>query len=82
MLNAEKLKQVIDERGISITKLVKSLGITRESFYNKLNGVTEFKASEILKTTKALNMNRDTRDAIFFSEEGELNSHSKNVGKN
>lgn len=82
MLNTEKLREAIDDKGISITKLAKSIGITRESFYNKMNGNNEFKASEIHKTTKVLGLTRDRRDAIFFSDDSELNSREINPSGN
>lgn len=82
MLNTEKLREAIDDKGISITKLAKSIGITRESFYNKMNGNNEFKASEIQKTTKVLGLTRDRRDAIFFSDDSESYSRAINPSGN
>lgn len=43
--------------------------ISRETLYNKLKGVGEFKASEITGVTKALNLTTEERDAIFFCKE-------------
>lgn len=68
------LRKVIDESGISITYLAKKLGISREGFYKKLNGDTEYKASEIFKLQKILHLTDKTRDKIFFAHNSELDS--------
>lgn len=68
------LRKVINRSGISITFLAKKLGLSREGFYKKLNGETEYKASEIFKLQKILHLDDRTRDKIFFGENSELNS--------
>ena len=70
------LKKVIDESGISITFLAEKLGISRVGFYKKLNGETEYKASEIFKLQKILHLTDKARDKIFFAENSELNSRN------
>ncbi len=76
MLDTVKLKNKIAENGTSITFVSNALGITREGFYNKINGVTEFKGSEISKLSKVLKLTKKERDDIFFANDSELNSRS------
>lgn len=68
MTNTEELQKCISVSGISITFLAKQLGISREGFYNKLNGITEFKASEIAKIAQLLRLTDAERNFIFFAE--------------
>ncbi|TLN26715.1 helix-turn-helix transcriptional regulator [bacterium] len=67
MTNTAKLRDAINRTGISITFVANSLGITREGLYNKLNGETEFKGSEIAAMAKLLNLSTKERDEIFFA---------------
>lgn len=69
MVNSEKLKEKIDETGVSISHLARKSGMTRESFYNKMNNETEFKVSEMLKISKALNISFEEREEIFFADD-------------
>lgn len=71
MVNIELLKQVINESGITMTALAKKANITRETIYNRLNGIGEFTASEIVGMTKALNLSGARRDEIFFANKVE-----------
>lgn len=61
------MKNIISSSGRSVSFIAIKLGISRESLYNKMNGVTEFKASEIVNLTKLLNLSKETRDDIFFN---------------
>ena len=49
-------------------------GILRETLYNKLKGLSEFKASEITALSNVLNLSSKERDEIFFGFKSELNS--------
>lgn len=81
MTNSKLLQESIESSGISITFVAKYIGISREGFYKKLNGVTEFKASEIMKIAELLHLNNTTRDNIFFAPESELNSRQNNKNR-
>ena len=67
-MNCEKLKKKIESTGLKIVFIADQLGITRESFYKKLNGSNEFKASEIRKLSEILVLSSAERDDIFFDE--------------
>lgn len=62
---------------MTIVAIAEKSGILRETLYNKLNGSVEFKASEILRLSKALRLSTEERDLIFFTEDSELNSTRK-----
>lgn len=74
MLKTEKLRDAIQASGISIVYLANKLGLTREGLYNKINGLTEFKASEIINISDVLHLNVSQRDSIFFDNSNEFNS--------
>lgn len=78
MTDSKKLREKITASGLNIKFIATSIGITREGLYNKLNNLTEFKSSEIVKLTELLNLSRDERDDIFFAINSELNSLKDN----
>ncbi|PQL22491.1 toxin-antitoxin system, antitoxin component, Xre family protein [Veillonella sp. T14073-2] len=60
------LKQIIDNKGYKLSHVASELSLTREGFYKKLRGDTEFKASEIAKLVELLKLtSKETKD-IFF----------------
>ena len=61
------LKTKISESGIKMTILSEKTGISRETLYNRLNENGEFKASEIVALTSALNLTKEERDKIFLT---------------
>ncbi len=66
MVNVELLKTKIDESGITITALADKMGVSRETFYNRLESPDAFKLSEVIGLSKALNLpSKDVRQ-IFF----------------
>ena len=71
-LNSVILKDIIDDSGITMTAIAEKLGISRESLYHKVNGKTEFTASQIMAVQKILHLSNDARDAVFFGREREL----------
>lgn len=66
MTDFEKLKEAITESGIPVSTIARRAGIERATFYNRLNGKSEFRASEIEGITKALRLTKKQRDDIFF----------------
>lgn len=51
-----KLKGVMAEKGYSVRKLSDETGIPLSTLSNKINGITEFKTSDILMISKVLNI--------------------------
>jgi len=61
------LSQKIEDSGMPITVLADRAGILRATFYNRLKGKGEWKASEITEISKVLRLNKRERDEIFLS---------------
>ena len=67
MTNTELLRDVINKSGLTITFISDKMGLTREGLYNKLNGLSEFKASEIVRLSEILHLSSEKREKIFFA---------------
>lgn len=68
MADIELLKNVIENSGMTMSSIASKSGIVRETLYNRLNGVGEFTASEIVGLSKALRLSIIERDQIFLNE--------------
>jgi len=68
MTNTEMLKEFIEKSGYKTQFLCDQLKLTRQGFYNKVNGKTEFNASEIAILTKLLKLTATQQRAIFFAQ--------------
>lgn len=68
MTDYKRLRQLLRERGVTITFIAEKAGITRETFYNRCNGIGEFTVSEITGITEALRLTNKERDSIFFAK--------------
>ena len=72
VVDLEMLKKVIAESGMTLVAISKKSGIVRETLYNRLDGIGEFNASEIVGLSQALGLRNSTRDKIFFAKKVEL----------
>lgn len=61
------LNRKIKDSGITITAIADKLSMSRETFYNRMAGKSEFKASEIACLTDLLRLTRKEQDTIFFN---------------
>lgn len=68
MVNIRELKKKIDDSGMTMTMIAKKSGISRETLYNRLSNVGEFRASEIVGLSHALSLTKYERDVIFLNE--------------
>lgn len=68
MTDFELLNKKISDSGMTITAISNKCGISRETLYNRLNGVSEFKASEIVSLTQTLHLTSEERDEIFLNK--------------
>ena len=66
MANIEMLKEKISESGITMTALAKKSGMVRETLYNRLSGMGEFTAPEIVGLSEALHLSKADREEIFL----------------
>ncbi len=67
MPNIDLLKAKISESGIPMTTIAKRSGIVRETLYNRLAGIGEFTASEIMGLSDTLRLTKTEREDIFFN---------------
>lgn len=65
-MNSAELKAEIARAGKTYRSLARALNISEQAFYNKLNGETEFKASEIKTLTRELGLTSEAINYIFF----------------
>ena len=63
-----KLDNAIYESGLKLEAIARKMEINRVSLWNKIQGRTEFKASEITSLSKILNLSAEQRDDIFFEK--------------
>lgn len=66
MTNVALLRQAIHDKGFRLDYVAKRLGLSRQGLMLKIEGSTEFKASEIAKLTRLLELSIEERDRIFF----------------
>lgn len=66
MTDSEELKNKISGSGISITFIADKLGMSRGSFYNKINNNTEFVLSEVKALREILRLSEEDVEHIFF----------------
>lgn len=67
MTNVRKLDIAILNSNLSRKEIAKALQISSMGFYKKAKAKTEFKASEIVKMKKILNLSETEAQEIFFS---------------
>lgn len=65
-MDAVKLREAMQERGISVNQMCFHLNISRKAFWSKCTGKSEFKQSEIVKICEMLGMKDGTE--IFFPQ--------------
>lgn len=68
MTNISDLKEKIKNSGMTMTSIARKSSISRETLYNRLNGIGEFTAPEIVGLTNALKLTRQERDNIFLTK--------------
>lgn len=66
MTNTKLIKKTIKESGLKRYALAEQMGLTYQGLLNKINNVSEFKASEIKKIAEILNIDNELRERIFF----------------
>lgn len=68
MTDKNLLNNKINSSGYRIGFLAEKLHLSRAGLYNKINGKSEFLASEIQVLSDILNLNTKEREDIFFSK--------------
>ncbi len=67
MTDFNLLKQKISESGMTMVAIAEKTGILRETLYNRLKGIGDFTASEMMALSETLRLTNQERDAIFFA---------------
>ena len=68
MKGLELLQKKIDQSGLKLTYVAERLGISYQGLKKKLDGDTEFKASEIAILKDVLNLSDADVQDIFFAD--------------
>ena len=68
-MNYKLLKKIIKDSGRKLESIALAIGVDRVTLYNKINGFTEFKVSEINSLCETLNIDAKTKMLIFFNDE-------------
>ena len=64
----EALLCKIKDSGMTMVAICEKTGIERATMYNRLKGVGEFSASEIVALSDVLRLKNSDRDKIFLTE--------------
>lgn len=65
-MNQIALKQAIKASGYRMDFIAKTLGLSYQGFYNKVNSETEFRISEIKALCSLLKLDTEKMYSIFF----------------
>ena len=65
----ERLRKKIDQAGFKLTYVAERCGLTYQGLKKKLDGDTEFKASEIAVLKDMLNLSDAEVHDIFFNDD-------------
>lgn len=66
MTNTELLREAIQRSGYKLQFIADRVGLTYQGLLNKINGKSEFRASEIQTLHRLLGLTEAEREAIFF----------------
>lgn len=78
-MNSMLLTFKVDNSCFTKSEIAEKLGLTRQSFYNKLNGKREFKVSEIQMLAQVLNLSEVEKNNIFFADFVDRIDYTKEV---
>ena len=66
MIDYARLKGLMAERSLTVVELAHILGVSRQTASDKVNGNTKITLTEAQTIAKALRMDKEERDSIFF----------------
>ena len=67
MTDTTLLRKTIASKGLKLNFVANSLNLTPYGLAKKIDGVSEFKQSELVKLKLLLNLDEDSFNAIFFT---------------
>lgn len=68
-MNCPELRASIARAGVTNRSLAAQLGLSEQALYNKIQGETEFKGSEIKNIARILGLSMGDVNLIFFDRE-------------
>lgn len=71
MVDLKRLRETIDESGMTMVSIAEKTGMIRGTLYNRLAGKGEFTISEVESISDVLRLNVNQRNAIFFAKQVE-----------
>lgn len=74
MTDFDLLKEKIRDSGMTMVAISKKSGILRETLYNRLKGVGDFTAVEMMALSETLGLTNEEKEAIFFAKKVEYNA--------
>ncbi len=72
MTDTARLRRIIRERGCSVARLAKELGMTESGLSRRIRNEAEFRTAELDRLCRLLRIDdAEERRAIFFAGEGD-----------
>lgn len=68
MVNANKLRGKIVERGLSVSSVSAAIGVHKSTFYRKLSGDAPFTIQDADRLVDVLGLTSEETKSIFFSQ--------------
>lgn len=68
MVDLKRLNEKIEDSGMTLKSIAKKADIPYQTLWRKVNGIGEFKASDIVKVSKVLRLKASERNDIFLQE--------------
>ena len=69
MANKKKLKAAAKAAKLPLRKIAPAIGISEHTMLRKANNETDFRAGEIIKIRKLLNLSLEEVEEIFLTED-------------
>jgi hypothetical protein len=69
----QDILQKLSELGVTPTRLAAEMGWSMPTYYSRISGESEWKATEIVRFTRLSGISRETRDVIFLQENASEN---------
>ena len=69
MVDIERLKAEMNDSGMTMTAIANKSGILKATLYNRLKGVGDFTANEIVALSETLHFTSDQMADIFLTKD-------------
>ena len=68
MINHNVMLGLMRMKGLTVDDVAKCIGISKASFYRKMNGQSDFYRKEIVEICSVLSMNHEQMQDVFFNK--------------